>query len=338
MSMAKRARRSVWELEGVEYNADAPSVKRSRRTERRFRVTLTLLAFVAVPLAVLAALATLAAATTPPASTDPSAASRAVNDSIGKAAAVTAVDSWLASTPSPLPGGQIISWDGYTVEDPPAPTDSSTTATAYHFETHTFTALRAGALFTVTVQVAVDGAAATVTASPSLTPLANATVPGTIATWFGYSTTTPSANVSDAVSAWAKAFTSGDPGALRRAVADKDESHSYVPLAGVSSIANVNVVTSGYRPVQGQTAPPSTVIVRAQLSIWWTGQQQPTTGGQSTPTPISYDLLVQDADTASPIVVAWGGPGTGPALQAYGNALTGVTITSTPAPTSDGGN
>ena len=42
-----------------------------------------------------------------------------------------------------------------------------------------------------------------------------------------------------------------------------------------------------------------------------------TTSGQS----VSFDVLVTGADTAAPRVVAWGGPGSGPTLVPFGNAV-----------------
>ena len=45
------------------------------------------------------------------------------------------------------------------------------------------------------------------------------------------------------------------------------------------------------------------------------------------PPPVAFDVLVTGADTAAPRVVAWGGPGTGPTLVPFGNAVAAGTHT-----------
>ena len=45
---------------------------------------------------------------------------------------------------------------------------------------------------------------------------------------------------------------------------------------------------------------------------------------------LTYDLLLDKADTAAPVVVAWGSPGA--ALEPYGNGVVGRTFSSASAP------
>lgn len=345
-----RPSRSLWEDQSTDYNPEAPSVVKALRGEKWKRRALMTIAFGVLPLCGIIALGIVSDNVSPSEAVDLSGASTATNSSAGKAAAYTAVADWLAASPSPLPDATIVSWNGYTVEDPPpADPNDSTSQPAYQFETHTFTLTRGGQLFTSTVQVAVDGAAAaTVTTTPSLTPVAEASVAGDVVPWFATDPATASSHVSDAVEAWADAFTSGDPGKLVRVVQDKDDNHSYVPLTGVASVASVEIIDAAYIPT-GDSKKPTEMLVRVELSVWWDGQEpvDGEQGGDSAgkdPTAITYDLLIADAGTASPYVVAWGGPGSGTSLKPYSNALDGVDLElatpepgSKPAPTQSNG-
>jgi hypothetical protein len=133
-------------------------------------------------------------------------------------------------------------------------------------------------------------------------------------------------------------YTSGDPNALRLAVQDDDGQHTYVPLSNVTN-QTVVITRSAYLPTTGQTsgaapAKNAQMVVQVTLAIQWSGVAEPQSGAKI-PT-ITLDLLVSNAGGAAPIVVAWGGPGSGPTLTAYINALTGRSSESaqvvTPAP------
>lgn len=339
-----RTSRSVWEDQTTEYNPDAPAVQSAIRSERLKRRALLWIAWVVVPLCLLVSLGLAASNTSNQKPTDLSKASTAANASPGKAAAFAAVQQWLAGDPSPLPGGALISWNGFTVEDPPpADPDSAAPAPTYRFESHVFTLARGVQMFTATVQVAVDGpASAMATSSPALSPVLNAQLTDTVVPWFGVKTTTATVPVQDAVKSWATAYASGDPNALRRAVQDKDVDHTYVPLSDVASVADVRITSAADVPTDDKTKKPTQMIVRVELSLWWNGSQPPADAVENRkPAPITYDLLIDDADTASPFVVAWGPAGTGTTLKAQANALTGVDLqqlkaptTTVPAPTS----
>ena len=134
----------------------------------------------------------------------------------------------------------------------------------------------------------------------------------------------------DAVNAWARAFTSGDPAQLRLLVADEDATHSYVPLPAVE-LLEAEVLGAAPAPdavtadADGRSVDPDILMVRADLILGWPGQKtqdrNPADFASST-----FDLLVVGTNTASPRVVAWGGPGAGPTLTQYGNAAAGVEI------------
>jgi len=275
-------------------------------------------------------------------------------DPEGKAAAILAVEEWLAQEISPLPaGGRLVSWDGADLVVKPVQTETqakNNPLPAFDIETHHFTLVDGtGVTYSTDVAVAIDPkSGAHVMSSPSAIPNAPATDGGSASgagPWFGITSSTPTSSVTDAVSAWAKVYTSGDPNALRLAVQDDDGQHTYVPLSNVAS-QSITITRSAYLP-DGDAEPGAAVaksskmIVQVTLAIQWVGTEAPKSG-EKTPT-ITLDLLVSNAGGAAPIVVAWGGPGAGPTLTAYENALTGRTVatsagtTQTTSPTPTGG-
>jgi hypothetical protein len=75
---------------------------------------------------------------------------------------------------------------------------------------------------------------------------------------------------------------------------------------------------------------PTTMAVRVELAITWPSAEPTSqTAGPTTPPAeppdaaarVAFDVLVTGADTAAPRVVAWGGPGTGPELTPFRNAV-----------------
>lgn len=258
-----------------------------------------------------------------------------------KAAAILAVQSWLAQTPSPVAGvGKMLSWDGATPVAKPTQTaeqKQSNPLPPYSLEIDHFTIVDGqGVTYHADVQVAYDPARGTqVIGAPDLTPIAASDTSSWVSStpWFGLSSATAPQAATAAVDAWAKAFTGGDSDALRIAVGDGDSSHSYVPLQNVVS-ESAHITYSAYLPVNGvgptQANPhTSRLLAQVELSLQWAGQPQPQSG-QKLPL-VTYDVILDKADTAAPVVVAWGGAGTGPTLKPFSNALTGRTGTSASA-------
>lgn len=251
----------------------------------------------------------------------------------GRAAATMAVQEWLDSDVSPLPGqGKILSWDGAKVQPKPVVSDDSAQAQKlpkYDIEIHSFT-LEDGlhSTYTVTVQVAVDpSAGAQVLGTPSLVPVAatDASIFGNTSPWMGKVESTPPDAVKSAIKAWAKAFTSGDPDALRLAVQDDNGKHVYVPLSNVAD-HTVEVIHSAYIADEGsdqskKITKSTRMISQVQLSVEWVGA--PARKDNATLPKITYDLLIEKVGGGAPVIVAWGGPGTAPEFKAYQNALTG---------------
>lgn len=262
---------------------------------------------------------------------DTSTASSQTVNAEAKAAAVLAVRTWMNQSPSPLLGGDYIGWVGFThVEKPEQTAEQETTSPLpdYEVEVHSFTVRdKQGVVYTVEVQVAIDPAKGTqVIGEPSLMPVgASDTSNWVVGTpWFGM----PSANIPEAISeaakAWGSAYASGDSNKLRLAVGDPKAEHSYVPLQNVARVEATVSSAAWLNPSDdGNGSATDQMIARVQLSILWAGQSAPENGS---PLPtLTFDVLVDKASTASPVIVAWGGPGDGPTLERYGQALVGRT-------------
>lgn len=317
--------RSVWEDSTVVANPDSPAVRKEISSLRWKRRALNFVAFGAVPAMFIMGAGMMAQATSA-SDVDDTTASVIVNGSKGKSEAFASLQAWISSTPSPLPGGSIVSWDGYTTEKAPAPTSDAEIVPRYVFESHTFTVARGEAMWRATVQVAVDDViGASATGAPSLTPLVDVDI-SPREPWFTLRPTTASPQVKQAIDAWAAAYTGGDPDALHQIVQDRNTDRSYIPLYGVQQLVGTETVAAGARELEAGGIATDTIVVRVQLFFWWV-DGKPVIGEndqEPTPTPVAYDVLVEHADTATPVVVAWGAPGSGPELTAYQNAVGAV--------------
>lgn len=272
-----------------------------------------------------------------------------INDSIGKNAAITTVETWLASEPQPIPGATLISWNGYETQKKPAIVDEESRETAagviiptWGREVHYFSVSSAnGMLFQVTLEVDVDPVlGARVEAIPFAEPLVPTVSGGwedAGEPWFGYQSAQTTPGITASVEAWVQAYMGGNPATLRNIVGDPNENHFYLPMSGIQKVT-VNVERVAYKPSDDPNAPavknPDTVLARIKVELLWKGQVQENAESYAT---MTLDLLIEDADTASPRVVAWGGPGSGAALERYGNAIVGVTIDTVPDPTREEG-
>lgn len=252
----------------------------------------------------------------------------------GRAAAMAAVTDWLDGDPAPLPGGQLLSWDAAQVLPKYAAgsADSATNPSAHAtLEAHSLT-VRDGGGATYTAQVLVatsDTGEVSVIGTPSLTPVPAASDWASALTpWPNAQPASAAKPVQTAVEAWVGAFTSGDPAMLRQVVGDPSQDHAYAALAGVTQ-AKHQIAAAAW--ILDDTGKPTTrMLVQAKVQLLWPD----TATSQNGPKEATYDLLVEGADSAAPHVVAWGGPGTGPVLKAYGNAVIGRDLeATTPTPT-----
>lgn len=249
-----------------------------------------------------------------------------------KPAAMLAVQTWLAQTPSPLPGGQLLSWDGVDIQAQPEVVvnpDNGQTTEKQGLQLHHMTvAASTGQVFDTTVQVGYSKfRGAQVIGSPTLIPHApddKAQWPNLLS-WPHLTKVTASDPALAAVNTWVEAFTSGNPDKLRLAVGDPADNRSYVPLTEVTA-SSVNVPDAAARinPKADTNTKPSEIIARVSFAVQWKGQDL---GRTQTPSRVSYDVLIKKADTAAPVVVAWGGVGTGESLTEYMNGVDGRKIT-----------
>lgn len=338
MAKAKRASSStLWhEDESVVENPQAPSIRRSLIGRSWARRALYVIAFAGVPLTMAIFVNNVVNPAPIPVAPSLSAASLAINGSLGKTAAVEAVEAWLATAPQPVPGGRVSSWDGFeTVKKPVAVNDKQKiTAVTYDVEIHHFTITTGtGAsliAFTSEVEVLVDKTlGAKVTTTPTLIPrAAPATTTWTsVQTWLGLQQADTPKPVTDAVNAWSAAFTSGKPEVLRLAVGDPNAGHAYIPLTGLIQ-ATTAITSSAPIPLANPDAKSTQMLVRVTMTVVWQGQSIPEKGTSTAALPlITYDLLVDGSDTAAPRVVSWGGPGSGPSLTPYSTAINGLDVT-----------
>lgn len=325
-------------------NEAAPPVRRRRMTQRAARNLIV---------ALVVTLALFGVVLTGSLLTDDDEAARsdtgsAVADSPGKPLAIDTLRTWLANDPQPLPGGTLVSWDGVEVTTPSVPPQEASATGSVSTEVHAFTVIDEGhGLYAATVTVEVhEQLGSRAVGTPSLERLAPSVVSGegwgTGEDWPGYQSATPTDEVTDAVQAWAEAYTAGDPKRLRVAVGDADLEHAYMPLTTAAGVTSKITAAAVLTPQSPDDQPDSSILlVRVELRLAYPGQSTGT--GAAKTVPVTYDLLVHGADAAAPRVVAWGPVGSGPQLTAYGNAITGRALTSgatstvapaaTPAPT-----
>lgn len=252
-------------------------------------------------------------------------------DADARAVAMTAVEEWLAGDPAPLPGGVLVSWDEMDVLPAfvPGPQDGDVDpATIPDLQTHTLTVRdAAGMRYRVQVLVAKNTLGElSVIGTPSLLPVAPSSAWATgVSPWPNHDATTSGESVNTAVTAWAEAFVSGDPGKLRLVVGDPDADHAYQPMTGVVD-ADVEVTGAAWL-TDDAGEQTSQMLVQVQVRFRW-----PDTDPRSAPAAATYDLLVDAADSAAPRVVAWGGAGTGPVLRPFQNAVEGRELQAVEAP------
>ncbi len=326
----KKARSSAnnwWEQAEEVPRAGLPSADKQRKRARWWRVyvwaSLVLLPLALVGVVVTAGASGSGSAVTAEAGPDKFSETRSV--------ALVAVREWLAGDPSPVPGGEVVGWDSATSSTwkPAEGTDPDlVTQGKFRQETHRVTlSAPGGAMFVASVLVLFDEAhGAVVASSPSLAPVLPADSSWAPNPYPDLDETTPTEDVVTAVSAWVDAYASGDPSLLHQTVGDTDASHSYLPLSGArlrDPVADEAWVVSLVPAEEGTDRVPDSVIVRVSARIDWA--VAPIEDANEAP-EVTFDVLVESANTAAPRVVAWGGPGEGAHLKRHGNAITSRTV------------
>ncbi len=305
--------------------AGLPDARKLNKRRRNFRIAVWTI-LILTPVTGFLTVAALSTAANAPKPIVPD----AVLSSPGRAAASVALDNWLNSKPSPIPGGRALLWSG-VISLPNAPTTTTAAANAnangvapspvqIGTEIDKFVVVGAdGATYEASLQVALNNVgAASVIAGPSLTPIPTMSQ-GDLSTidspWPDLTVGSAADPVNTAVQGWATAFTGGNAAALRQVVGDPDNGHSYLPLSGVGAVTVA--IGNAAIPVGGAAADH--LLVRVTV----TPVPIASTNGEASVTPVgfTYDLLVEHASTAAPVVIAWGSPGSGPTLTPYQNAL-----------------
>jgi len=306
--------------------AGVSDTERLARRQRLYRVVVWA-AIIAFPFAVLGVLIRVTSPTTRTVLSASSAGTGAVSP--GKAVAYEELFAWLDQTPSPLPGGRVVSWDGAERVSPVRlPKGSADAGPAAPTEIDRFLVVSgAGTMYQADVEVVYGADGAYALGGPSLEPItaAPASAASGASPWPGV---VPSTDVSSAVQAainsWVTAYTSGSPEELRLSVGDPDGSVTFFPLSGIESASATATAVAPTGP-----AGSDEEMVEVTLAITWDGEstdQAVSGGGPAT----TMDLLVARASTAAPVVVAWGPAGSGPSLRPYQNAVPDGT-TSAPA-------
>lgn len=325
-------------------NPDAAPVRRQQLRQRTARRLLIWFSTALSVVAILLGVTTVSTVINPP---KPPEIPAAPQDTPGKPVAVDAMVRWLEADPQPIPGGRLLSWDGAQITTPPvvrtnqgdAPADAQA---QYEYERHEFTVVDGGGrLYAATVVVRANpllGAVVIGTPSAAARPpqAGTNTAWGNTDAWPGFPSSTASTEVTAAVTEWAVAFTSGDPAVLRREVGDTDSTHAYLPLGAAQPGSTTATITNtALFPAQrAEDDPdPSLMLARVEVSANLGGPLLEGSG-VARRAVFTYDVLVAQADTASPRVVSWGPVTTGPTLSPYSVALTGVELdTVAPNPT-----
>lgn len=253
----------------------------------------------------------------------------------GRSVAWQTVNEWITGNTA-LHGGKVLSWDSATQQQwTDLDRDSDGQHPDYQLWTHTFTLTKDARFYETSVKVAVsDVLGERVIAGPSLMERAPSDDTfGSVSGWPGLVSATVTQPVTEAITQWASLYTGSDPTQLRLATGDPNTSHSYQPLTGAAG-ATAEIDWSAIFP-SGEGEPDKTdvMVVQTRLLVPPSGDAL-TADPDAKPVTITFDVRVENADTASPRVVAWGGPGSGPTLRAYQNAVDSSRVNS-PEPTPD---
>lgn len=295
---------------------DGYRLARRQRWTRRY-VKLSVILCPVITLVAIASVARTSSTSTGPSISSP-----------GRTAATIAIEQWLAERPSPLPGAAIVSYDGASPVKSPKTAQGTPITWRGEIENFTLATNETGTnpvIWSVGVEVAIDhSGGATAVSGPSFLP-GGQTSSGSWdsgAPWPGLvSTTSVSGAVQTVINNWLAAYTSGNNAALHLAVGDTNANHVYTALSGVRSASDTILAAA-----QIGSASQDEMIVEVSLNLVWNGEASSSSISGSSGSAeqlgpsTTMDLLVARASSAAPVVVAWGPPGSGPALYPYENA------------------
>lgn len=250
-----------------------------------------------------------------------------------RAEARLALQQWLADETSPLTGGYIVDWHEtvslpYEQSEDDSEDDEGTrlysvrfiVAKAPQFDEDGRQLAIGPDMYFADVLVATNSAqSVAVLHDPSLEimPPAFEQELRETSPWVGVERANVTPEIEDAVRVWAETFTSGTPQELKSLVDDSRDGYSYIPLIGFT-LESARINAAGQLWVgdfdEDASRPPRVVV-----SVSLTARDSDTECEECDAT-ITYDLILDRADTAAPRVVAWGPPGSGVTLEPHQNA------------------
>lgn len=192
------------------------------------------------------------------------------------------------------------------------------------YEIHTFLVSSQGRLLQLDVTVLLTPDGAVLAAQPALQPYSGPQqdyAPLDYSQLVGSNGPQASQAVVEQVARWARAYATGDSAELRAVAGDQVTRGSYPGLGGFNLGGDVRVVTV----VPGSA--PNQLVLRVRLLLV-------SDSAQEVQVSTDYDLLVSDASSSLPKVVAWG-PAGAPVLEPYMNNPHPDATSNTPSSGSD---
>lgn len=163
-------------------------------------------------------------------------------------------------------------------------------------------------LWILTVPIQRTGLTGVLVAAPSLSPALQLATPPSRFDWTDVpGQQTKSAQLERIVESWGKAYLSNDSAALLQLTGDP-KVQTYIGITGFE------LTNSTVRSLVGRGDNASWSVARVELKT------RTKDGFQGL---MEFDLLITDAGTGTPKIVAWGPPGSGGSLAPYQNALIG---------------
>lgn len=258
-----------------------------------------------------------------------------------------AVSQWIAE--EPMPGLNLLGWS-YSVttedrdetiaemeEDDSLPDDPDEVASIDTVEVHYFNLTSSsGSFYTASVSVSdnpVEGAR--VTSDVSLVADEPMDVRAQQSGFDGDSTTEVTEGIARSAQSWSEAYYSADPSELKLAVGDGRDGYGYMPMPQAEEV-EASVTDAAAHPAaetSEESPDPDLVYARVDVTVTWPlpeiddeqAEAMEESGETMEPAEmtVSYDLLMEAADTQAPTVVAWGPVGEYEQLEPYLNAVEG---------------
>lgn len=258
-----------------------------------------------------------------------------------------AVNRWLAE--EPMPGLELLGWSYAVIledrdeliaqmeEDDDLPDEEEDLAAIDSTEVHYFNLTTpSGTFYTASVQVAhnpIDGPR--VTSDVSLIADEPMALDPDYSGFDEDQVTEVTEGMSRAAQSWAEAYYSASPDELKLAVGDGRDGYGYMPMPAAEEI-DVSVEEAMIHPsaeTSEESPQPDIVYARISLTLTWplpeyeddelAEMEEAGTLPEPEEMEVSYDVLVEEADSQAPVIVAWGPVGEYELLEPFSNAVEG---------------